>query len=52
LKTELNPAEVEAIEWIDLYDLAALVKRRPEKYTPWLQIYLAEHLDHIFADLV
>ncbi len=52
LKLDLNPDEVEAVEWVDLYDLAALVKRRPERYTPWLRIYLAEHLDRIFAGLV
>ena len=49
---DLNPAEVEAVEWVDLYDLAALARRRPERYTPWLQIYLAEHLDRIFAGFV
>ncbi len=48
----LNPNEVEAVEWVDLYELTAMVKRRPEIYTPWLRIYLAEHLDRIFAGLV
>ncbi|MEM9684938.1 MAG: NUDIX domain-containing protein, partial [Pseudomonadota bacterium] len=52
VRVDLNPAEVEAVEWIDLYALAAVVKRHPERYTPWLRIYLAEHLDRIFAGLV
>ena len=49
---DLNPDEVEAVEWVDLYDLTAASKRKPERYTPWLRIYLAEHLDRIFAGLV
>lgn len=49
---DLNPSEVEAAEWVDLYDLAALTRRRPEKYSAWLKIYLAEHLDQIFSGLV
>ena len=48
----LNPDEVEAVEWVDLYDLNAAVQRTPEKYTPWLRIYLSEHMDRIFAGLV
>ena len=48
----LNPAEVEDVEWIDLYDLAALVKRRPQDYSAWLGIYLSEHMDRIFAGMV
>jgi isopentenyl-diphosphate delta-isomerase len=47
----LNPEEVEAVEWVDLHDLAALTRRRPEDYTAWLKIYLAEHFDAIFAGL-
>ena len=47
-----NPAEVMDTAWVDLYDLTARVKRSPETYTPWLRIYLEEHLDRIFASLV
>lgn len=47
-----NPDEVMATRWIDLYDLAAEVKRRPDRFTPWLRIYLAEHQDRIFGTLV
>ena len=44
-----NPAEVAELRWVDLYQLAAEVRRAPAEYTPWLRIYLAEHLDRIFG---
>lgn len=46
-----DPAEVAALEWVDIYDLAALTQRRPDRYSAWLKIYLAEHMDRIFAGL-
>ncbi|MDD9922565.1 MAG: isopentenyl-diphosphate Delta-isomerase [Boseongicola sp.] len=51
LSITLNPDEVEAVDWVDLYDLAAQVQRRPTLYTPWLRIYLAEYMERIFAGL-
>lgn len=51
LVVEPNPAEVAAVRWVDLYDLAAEVRRRPEQFTPWLRIYLSDHLDRIFGRL-
>lgn len=50
LKLALNPDEVMATRWVDIYDLAAEVSRHPDQYTPWLQIYLADHLDLVIAD--
>jgi isopentenyl-diphosphate delta-isomerase len=47
-----NPDEVAEVRWIDLYDLAAEVQRWPERFTPWLRIYLDEHRDRIFGTLV
>jgi len=44
-----NPEEVEAVRWIGLYDLAAEARRHPERFTPWLKIYLDEHMPRIFA---
>ncbi len=44
-----NPDEVAEVRWIDLYDLAAEVARWPERFTPWLRIYLEEHKDRIFG---
>lgn len=53
MKVVPNPDEVMAVEWIDFYDLVAMVERRPERFTPWLRIYLADHADTIFgADLM
>jgi isopentenyl-diphosphate Delta-isomerase len=52
LKVAPNPAEVAEVRWIDLYDLAAEVQRWPERFTPWLRIYLDEHKDRIFGTLV
>jgi isopentenyl-diphosphate delta-isomerase len=52
LKVTPNPAEVAEVRWIDLYDLAAEVNRWPERFTPWLRIYLDEHKDRIFGTLV
>jgi isopentenyl-diphosphate delta-isomerase len=46
-----NPDEVQAVDWVDLYDLAADARRHPDRYTPWLRIYLAEHMDSIFGVL-
>jgi isopentenyl-diphosphate Delta-isomerase len=44
-----NPAEVSATRWVDLYDLSGDVLRNPENFTPWLRIYLAEHMGRIFG---
>ena len=46
-----NPDEVSEVRWVNLYDLAAEVARWPERFTPWLRIYLAEHKDRIFGAL-
>ena len=48
----MNPAEVMATKWVDFYELCADVARHPAEYTPWLRIYLQEHSDKIFGDLV
>jgi len=44
-----NPDEVAEVRWIDLYDLAAEVKLHPERFTPWVRIYITEHVDRIFG---
>jgi isopentenyl-diphosphate delta-isomerase len=49
LKITPNPDEVAEVRWIDLYDLSADVARYPERYTPWLRIYLAQHMTRIFG---
>lgn len=52
LALDPDPAEVQAVAWIGLYDLAARVRRQPEAYTPWLRIYLDRHAEAIFGALV
>lgn len=48
-----NPDEVMDTRWIDYHDLLAEVARHPERFTPWLKIYLADYSDMIFgADLM
>jgi isopentenyl-diphosphate delta-isomerase len=44
-----TPSEVEAVRWVDLYDLKAEVLRVPDRFTPWLRIYLNDHMDRIFG---
>ncbi len=51
LKVVPNPDEVMAVRWVGFQDLAAEVARRPDEFTPWLRIYLAEHRDAIFGPL-
>lgn len=52
MKVHPNPDEVAQVEWVGFYDLTAEVARRPERFTPWLRIYLQEHKDRIFGTLV
>jgi isopentenyl-diphosphate delta-isomerase len=51
LRITPNPEEVQATRWADLYDLSAEVGRHPEGFTPWLRIYLQDHMDRIFGVL-
>ena len=46
-----DPDEVMDTRWIDYYDLAAEVARHPERFTPWLRIYMAEHSDAILGEM-
>jgi len=45
LPMRLNPDEVQAVRWVDLHVLADEARRWPERFTPWLRIYLERHLD-------
>ena len=45
-----NPDEVMATRWVDLADLADEVARNPAPYTPWLRIYLSDHMERIFGN--
>lgn len=49
LEVAPDPDEVMATRWVDLVHLSAEVLRAPEGYTPWLRIYLADHMARIFG---
>ncbi|MEM7546240.1 MAG: isopentenyl-diphosphate Delta-isomerase [Pseudomonadota bacterium] len=48
----MNPDEVMDYEWVDIDDLADEITEEPERFTPWLRIYMAEHRDKIFANQI
>jgi isopentenyl-diphosphate delta-isomerase len=43
-----DPAEVAATRWVDAQALLREIAAEPERFTPWLKIYLADHSDLIF----
>lgn len=49
LQVTPNPDEVMDTRWLTLEALAAEVAAEPQKFTPWLRIYLAEFRDRIFG---
>jgi isopentenyl-diphosphate delta-isomerase len=50
LRLDPNPEEVADTRWVDIYDLAQEVAQNPKMFTPWLRIYLADHLDLVLTD--
>ncbi len=48
LPMQLNPAEVADTAWVPIAELHDQVAADPDRFTPWLRIYLAEHADRIF----
>ena len=46
----LNPDEVMETRWITLDDLQRELAETPDRFTPWLRIYMAEYRDTIFAE--
>ena len=51
LKIVPNPDEVMAVDWMRFSDLASQVQTRPDRFTPWLRIYLRDHDERIFGEL-
>ena len=49
LALDPNPDEVMAARWIGLAELQAEIAARPESFTPWLRIYLADHAGQILG---
>lgn len=52
LRVTPNPEEVMACEWVDFYDLNADLTRHPERYTPWLRIYMRDYQSEIFEGML
>ena len=52
LKIEPNPEEASEVRWMDLFELRAELDRHPERFTPWIRIYLAQHSEKIFGALM
>lgn len=52
LAMSLNPDEVMEVRWVSVFDLSAEVEQHPDQFTAWLQIYLSEHAERIFGNLV
>lgn len=49
LRVAPNESEVMAVRWITLSDLVSEVSEAPERFTPWLRIYLEDHRARIFG---
>ncbi|MEM9344893.1 MAG: isopentenyl-diphosphate Delta-isomerase [Pseudomonadota bacterium] len=47
-----NPDEVMDTRWITVEDLVSETRSHPERFTPWIRIYLAEHSERIFGTLL
>ena len=47
-----NPDEVMAHRWVSVDVLTAEIADKPDQFTPWLRIYMAEHWDQILGDSV
>lgn len=46
-----NPDEVMEIRWMTARELTQAVNNFPERFTPWLRIYLQQHSMAIFGDV-
>ena len=44
-----NPAEVMETRWLPLAALEDEIAAAPDRFTPWLRIYLADHAPAIFG---
>jgi isopentenyl-diphosphate delta-isomerase len=44
-----NPAEVMDVRWVGIDALREEIDAEPERFTPWLRIYMAEHGGQIFG---
>ncbi|MFP4273852.1 MAG: isopentenyl-diphosphate Delta-isomerase [Paracoccaceae bacterium] len=52
LRMDPNPDEVMETRWVDIEALRAEVRDAPERFTPWLRIYLDQHAEAIFGSMI
>jgi isopentenyl-diphosphate Delta-isomerase len=45
----LNPEEVDEVAWVPLDKLESALSHSPERYTPWLRVYMAQHREMILG---
>lgn len=50
LEVTPNPSEVMDVRWLPLPQLRKEIAQTPEKFTPWLRIYMAKHSALIFGN--
>ena len=46
---DLNPDEVQAVDWLKRAELETKIADNPDQFTPWLQIYMAKHATSVFG---
>ncbi|MDA7429276.1 isopentenyl-diphosphate delta-isomerase [Primorskyibacter aestuariivivens] len=44
-----NPDEVQAVRWVTRGALLEELAHHPDRFTPWLHVYMTDHADGIFA---
>jgi isopentenyl-diphosphate delta-isomerase len=49
VEVRLHPDEVMDTRWVPLAHLAQEIAAAPQDFTPWMQIYMAEHAETIFG---
>jgi isopentenyl-diphosphate delta-isomerase len=50
IKLLINTDEVMTTKWIDFATLEKNISSKPEQFTPWLKIYMKEHIAQILAN--
>jgi isopentenyl-diphosphate Delta-isomerase len=49
IEIKLDPEEVASVRWVGLGALREEIAESPERFTPWLRIYLEKHAKMIFG---
>lgn len=49
IKLNTNPDEVSDTRWVNVAELIAEIDHAPERFTPWLRIYMRDHAQQILG---